>query len=57
VPLFALPPPESALDLSVPWAGVLAALAVALVGLGLVAWLCGRTVAARARLSRVREAL
>ena len=29
---------------------------LALVGLGLVAWLCGRTVAARARLARVREA-
>jgi predicted lysophospholipase L1 biosynthesis ABC-type transport system permease subunit len=57
VPLFAEPRPASALDLSVPWAGALAALAVALVGLGLVAWLCGRTVAARARLSRVREAL
>jgi hypothetical protein len=25
--------------------------------LGMVAWLCGRTVAARARLSRVREVL
>ena len=36
---------------------VLAVLALALAGLGLVAWLCGIIVAARARLSRVREVL
>jgi len=57
VPLFAQPRPASTLDLSAPWGTVLAVLAVALAGLGLVAWLCGVTVAARARLSRVREVL
>jgi hypothetical protein len=56
VPLFTQPPPVSTLDLSVPWGSVLAALAVALAALGLVAWLCGTTVAGRARLSRVRDA-
>lgn len=58
VPLFAQPRPASTLDLSVPWAPVLLALAAALVVLGLVAWLSGRAVAAAgARLSRVREVL
>ena len=36
---------------------MLVVLAVTLAVLGLVAWLCGRTVVARARLSRVREVL
>ena len=57
VPLFAQPRQASTLDLAAPWGSVLAVLAVALAGLGLVAWLCGMTVAARARLSRVREDL
>lgn len=58
VPLFAQPRPASELDLAVPWAAVLAALAGALVLLGLVAWLCGRAVArAGERLARVREVL
>jgi putative ABC transport system permease protein len=57
VPLFARPRPASTLDLSAPWGSVLLVLATALVVLGLVAWLCGRTVLARARLSRVREVL
>jgi putative ABC transport system permease protein len=57
VPLFAQPRDASTLDLSAPWGSVLAVLAAALVVLGLVAWLCGRTVLARARLSRVREVL
>ena len=45
------------LDLSTPWARVLAVLALGLVVLGLVAWLCGRVVLGRARLTRVRETL
>jgi hypothetical protein len=57
VPLFAEPRDASTLDLSAPWTNVLAVLVAALLVLGLVAWLCGRTVAARARLSRVREVL
>ena len=57
VPLFAEPRDASTLDLSAPWGSVLAVLVAALLVLGLVAWLCGRTVAARARLSRVREVL
>ncbi len=57
VPLFAAPRPASTLDLSAPWGSVLAVVAAALAMLGLVAWLCGRTVVARARLSRVREVL
>ena len=57
VPLFATEKPASTLDLSAPWAPVLAVLAGALVVLGLVAWLCGAAVAGRARLSRVRETL
>ena len=57
VPLFAQPRDASTLELSAPWGSVLAVLVVALLVLGLVAWLCGRTVAARARLSRVREVL
>lgn len=57
VPLFAESRPRSTLDLSAPWLSVLGALAVALVVLGVVAWLCGRTVAARAGLSRVRDSL
>ena len=57
VPLFARPRDASTLDLSAPWGNVLAVLVAALVVLGLVAWLCGRAVAARARLSRVREVL
>jgi hypothetical protein len=55
VPLFTQPRPASTLDLSVPWGSVLVVLAAALAGLGLVAWLCGKTVATRARLSRVRD--
>ena len=47
----------STLDLSAPWGSVLVVLLAALLVLGLVAWLCGRTLAARARLSRVREVL
>ncbi len=57
VPLFARPRPASTLDLSAPWGSVLVVLAATLAVLGLVAWLCGRTVVARARLSRVREVL
>jgi ABC-type antimicrobial peptide transport system permease subunit len=57
VPLFAQPRDASTLELSAPWGSVLAVLVAALLVLGLVAWLCGRTVAARARLSRVREVL
>ena len=57
VPLFARAQPAGVLNLSAPWGTVLAALAVALVGLGLVAWFCGRRVVGRARLARVREAL
>jgi putative ABC transport system permease protein len=57
VPLFARPRPAATLDLSAPWGSVLLVLAAALAVLGLVAWLCGRTVLARARLSRVREVL
>jgi hypothetical protein len=57
VPLFAQPRDASTLELSAPWGSVLTVLVVALLVLGLVAWLCGRTVAARARLSRVREVL
>jgi hypothetical protein len=57
VPLFARPRDASSLDLSAPWGSVLAVLLATLLVLGLVAWLCGRTVAARARLSRVREVL
>jgi putative ABC transport system permease protein len=58
VPLFAAPRAPSTVDLSPPWPVVLAMLAVALLVLGLVTWLCGRAVAAAGnRLSRVREAL
>jgi len=57
VPLFAEPRDAATLDLSAPWGSVLVVLLAALLVLGLVAWLCGRTVAARARLSRVREVL
>jgi putative ABC transport system permease protein len=57
VPLFAEPRDAATLDLSAPWGSVLVVLLTALLVLGLVAWLCGRTVAARARLSRVREVL
>jgi hypothetical protein len=57
VPLFAQPRDASTLDLSAPWGSVLIVLLAALLVLGAVAWLCGRTVAARARLSRVREVL
>lgn len=56
VPLFALARPASTLDLSTPWLPVLVVVATQLVVLGLVAWLCGSTVASRSRLSRVREA-
>jgi putative ABC transport system permease protein len=57
VPLFAQAQPVDLLDLSAPWPTVLVALVVALAGLGVVAWLCGRTIVARARPVRVREAL
>ena len=57
VPLFAEPRDAATLDLSAPWGSVLVVLLAALLVLGLVAWLCGRTLAARARLSRVREVL
>ncbi len=57
VPLFAETPPDGTLDLSAPWGSVLAALAAALAALAIVAWLCGRAVAARARLARVRESV
>lgn len=57
VPLFARSRDRSTLDLAVPWDSVLVAVAVALVVLGAVAWLCGRTVARRAGLSRVRDSL
>lgn len=58
VPLFAAPRPLSTMDLSVPWPVVVAVLALALVALGLVTWLCGVLVAAAGgRLSRVRETL
>jgi putative ABC transport system permease protein len=56
VPLFARARPPSSLDLSTPWTSVLAVLAVELIVLGLVAWLCGSAVVSRARLSRVQEA-
>jgi putative ABC transport system permease protein len=57
VPLFAMAREPWTLDLSTPLASVLAVLALGLVVLGLVAWLCGRVVLARARLTRVRETL
>jgi hypothetical protein len=57
VPLFAETPPPGTLVLAAPWGSVLAALAAALAVLALVAWLCGRAVAARARLARVRESV
>lgn len=58
VPLFAAPRALSTMDLSVPWPVVAAVLALALVALGLVTWLCGVLVAAAGnRLSRVRETL
>jgi len=47
VPLFAIPKARSTLDLAPPWATVLVVLASELLVLGVVAWLCGRTVASR----------
>lgn len=57
VPLFALPPAVSTLDLATAWPAALAAGVGALVVLTLVGWLCGRWVAGRSRLARVRESL
>ncbi|HEY6747374.1 MAG TPA: FtsX-like permease family protein [Mycobacteriales bacterium] len=57
VPLFAVAREPWTLDLSTPVGSVLAVLAIELVVLGLVAWLCGRVVLARARLTRVAETL
>ena len=57
VPLFAVAREPWTLDLSTPLASVLAVLALELVVLGMVAWLCGRVVLARAGLTRVRETL
>ena len=57
VPIFAVARPTSTLDLSTPWLPVLVVVAIQLIVLGLVAWLCGRPVASRSQLSRVREAL
>lgn len=55
VPLFAVDREPWTLDLSTPVGSVLGVLALELVVLGLVAWLCGRVVLARARLTRVAE--
>jgi len=57
VPLFAVDREPWTLDLSTPLASVLAVVALELVVLGLVAWLSGRAVLARAGLTRVREPL
>jgi putative ABC transport system permease protein len=58
VPLFAEPRSVSTLDISTPWPVVLVVLAVALIVLAVITWLCGiRVAAAGDRLSRVRETL
>ena len=57
VPLFAVDPEVSTLDLHTAWPVVVVATASALVVLLVVAWLVGRGVARRAVLDRVRQSL
>ncbi|CUR54197.1 conserved membrane hypothetical protein [metagenome] len=57
VPLFAITPAVSTLDLATAWSAVTVAAGVAVLVLLAVGWLCGEAIARRAVLDRVRESL